>query len=72
MAIRILTDQPPLEAPPVSSRAGVLGTLGRSLITNRKALTGVVLISFFGLVLPSLAAMKISLNLRVKVRACVR
>src|SRR5438445_1444080 len=50
LSIRILTDQPPLEAPPVSSRAGVLGTLGRSLITNRKALTGVVLISFFALV----------------------
>ena len=50
MAIRILTDQPPLEAPAVSSRAGVLGTLGRSLITNRKALTGVVLIGIFAVV----------------------
>jgi peptide/nickel transport system permease protein len=50
MAIRILTDQAPLETPAVSSRAGVLGTLGRSLITNRKALTGVVLICIFALV----------------------
>jgi peptide/nickel transport system permease protein len=50
VAIRILTDQPPLEAPAVSSRAGVLGTLGRSLITNRKALTGVVLIGIFAVV----------------------
>jgi peptide/nickel transport system permease protein len=50
MAIRILTDQPPLEAPLVSSRAGVLGTLGRSLITNRKALTGVVLLGIFAIV----------------------
>jgi peptide/nickel transport system permease protein len=49
VAIRILTDQPPLEAP-VTSRAGVLGTLGRSVITNRKALTGVILIGIFGLV----------------------
>jgi peptide/nickel transport system permease protein len=49
MAIRILTDQP-LEAPVVSSRAGVLGTLGRSLINNRKAMTGVVLLSFFAIV----------------------
>jgi peptide/nickel transport system permease protein len=50
MAIRVLTDQPPLEAPPVSSRAGVVGTLGRSLITNRKALTGVVLLGIFAVV----------------------
>jgi peptide/nickel transport system permease protein len=50
MAIRILTDQPPPEAPAVTSRAGVLGTLGRSLITNRKALTGVVLLGIFTLV----------------------
>src|SRR6478672_13754477 len=50
MAIRILTDQPPLEAPVVTSRAGVVGTLGRSLITNRKALTGVVLLGIFAIV----------------------
>jgi peptide/nickel transport system permease protein len=50
MAIRILTDQAPPETPAVSSRAGVLGTLGGSLITNRKALTGVVLICIFALV----------------------
>jgi peptide/nickel transport system permease protein len=50
MAIRIVTDQPPLEAPAVSSRAGVVGTLGRSLITNRKALTGVVLLGIFAIV----------------------
>src|SRR5882762_4548617 len=50
MAIRILSEQPPLAAPEVTSRAGVLGTLGRSLITNRKALTGLALICFFALV----------------------
>jgi len=50
MAIRIVTDQPPLEAPAVTSRAGVVGTLGRSLITNRKALTGVVLLGIFAIV----------------------
>src|SRR6266550_8834874 len=50
MAIRIVTDQAPLEAPAISSRAGILGTLGQSLVTNRKALTGVVLLCVFALV----------------------
>ena len=50
MAIRILSEQPPLAAPAVSSRAGVLGTLGRSLIGNRKAMTGAVLIGIFAVV----------------------
>lgn len=50
MAIRILTDQPPVEQQFVSSRSGVLGTLGRALVSNRKALAGVVLLGIFALV----------------------
>jgi peptide/nickel transport system permease protein len=50
MAIRILSEQPALEAQAVSSRAGVLGTLGGSVVGNRKAMTGVVLIGIFAMV----------------------
>lgn len=50
MAVRIVTDQAPVETPPVTTRAGVLGTVARALVTNRKALAGVVLLGFFTLV----------------------
>jgi peptide/nickel transport system permease protein len=50
LAIRILSDKQPLEAPSVTSRAGVLGTLGRSLLGNRKAMAGLVLIGIFTVV----------------------
>jgi peptide/nickel transport system permease protein len=50
MAIRILTDQPPVETPSVSTPSGVIGTLARALVSNRKALIGVVLVGIFTVV----------------------
>ncbi len=50
MAIRVLTDQPPVETPSVSSRSGIAGTLARALSSNRKALAGMVLLALFTLV----------------------
>src|SRR3979409_1259362 len=49
MAIRIVTDQP-YEAPAISTRSGILGTLGRALASNRKALAGCILLGVFTLV----------------------
>lgn len=49
MAIRIVTDQT-YEAPAVSAHSGVLGTLGRALVSNRKALAGCVLLGLFTIV----------------------
>jgi peptide/nickel transport system permease protein len=50
MAIRILTEQAPVETPSGSTRSGVVGTLARALVSNRKALAGVVLLGVFTLV----------------------
>lgn len=45
--MRILTDQPPVSTPAVSTRSGVLGTLAKALVSNRKALTGTVVLAIF-------------------------
>jgi peptide/nickel transport system permease protein len=50
MAVRIVTDQAPVETPMVSSQSGVVGTLSRALVSNRKALTGIVVVGIFTLV----------------------
>ena len=50
MAIRILTDQPPVETPSVSTRYGVIGTLAQALVSNRKALSGAIVLAIFALV----------------------
>jgi peptide/nickel transport system permease protein len=50
MAIRIVTDQAPVETPMASSQSGVLGTLARALVSNRKALAGIVVVGIFSLV----------------------
>ncbi len=50
MAMRILTDQPPVETPSISSRSGVVGTLARALVSNRKALAGTVVLGVFAFV----------------------
>jgi peptide/nickel transport system permease protein len=58
MAMRILTDQPPVVTPAVSTRSGVLGTLAKALVSNRKALTGSVVLAiftFFAIFAPVLA-----------------
>src|ERR1700704_935456 len=49
MAMRVVTDQP-YEAPAISTRSGILGTLGRALASNRKAMAGCVLLGIFALV----------------------
>jgi peptide/nickel transport system permease protein len=50
MAVRIVTDQAPVETPMVSSQSGVVGTLARALVSNRKALAGIVVVGIFTLV----------------------
>jgi peptide/nickel transport system permease protein len=50
MAVRVVTDVAPMEAPPASSRAGVLGAVGLALLRNRKAMFGVAMLAFFTLV----------------------
>jgi peptide/nickel transport system permease protein len=50
MAVRVITDVAPMEAPPASSRAGVLGAVGLALLRNRKAMFGVAMLAFFTLV----------------------
>jgi peptide/nickel transport system permease protein len=50
MAMRILIDQPLAQIPAVSTRSGVLGTLARALLSNRKALTGAIVLAVFALV----------------------
>ena len=47
MAIRILTDQPPVSTPAVSTRSGFVGTMAKALVSNRKALTGSVVLGIF-------------------------
>jgi peptide/nickel transport system permease protein len=49
MAIRVITEQAPIQAMPEPSRAGVLATLARSLVSNRKALAGVIVLGVFTL-----------------------
>jgi peptide/nickel transport system permease protein len=50
MAIRILTDQPPVETPSASAGYSVAGTLARALVSNRKALAGALILGLFTLV----------------------
>jgi peptide/nickel transport system permease protein len=50
MAVRIITDQAPVETPMVSSQSGVVGTLARALVSNRKALAGIVVVGIFAVV----------------------
>ena len=50
MAVRVVTDVAPMEAPPASTRAGVLGAVGLALLRNRKAMFGVAMLAFFTLV----------------------
>jgi peptide/nickel transport system permease protein len=50
MAIRILTDQPPVATPSVSAHSGIIRTLASALVSNRKALVGVILLIAFTLV----------------------
>ena len=45
--MRIVTDQPPVSTPAVSTRSGVLGTLAKALVSNRKALIGTVVLGIF-------------------------
>ena len=50
MAVRVVTDQAPVEAPVVTGRRGTLVALGRALTRNRKAVAGLSLFGFFVLV----------------------
>src|SRR5207247_1279436 len=50
VAVRVVTDQPPVEVAIVTSRRGVLGTVARGLTSNRKAMAGLGLFGFFTLV----------------------
>jgi len=50
MAVRVVTDVAPIESPPISSRGGLLASLGLALLRNRKAMAGVILLAFFALV----------------------
>ena len=50
MAIRILTDQPPVAQSPASAGHGVAGTIARALVSNRKALVGVLILAIFTVV----------------------
>ena len=50
MAVRVVIDVAPMEAPPASTRAGVLGAVGLALLRNRKAMFGVAMLAFFTLV----------------------
>src|SRR5881392_2304979 len=47
MAVRVVTDQTAIETPVVTSRQGILGTVGRGLARNRKAVAGLGLFGFF-------------------------
>ena len=49
MALNLVADQSRV-APPVGSRARVLGNLARSLLSNRKALAGLTVLGIFALV----------------------
>src|SRR6266487_2192393 len=50
MAVRVVTDTAVVETPLVASRQGILGTVGRGLAGNRKAVAGLGLFGFFVLV----------------------
>jgi len=50
MAIRILTDQAPVQTPMVSKRSGIAGTLASALLSNRKALAGAAVLAAFTLI----------------------
>src|SRR5437870_881385 len=50
MAIRILTDQAPVQTPMVSKRSGIAGTLASALLSNRKALAGAAVLAAFSLI----------------------
>ena len=50
MAIRILTDQAPVQTPMVSRRSGIAGTLASALLSNRKALAGAAVLVAFTLI----------------------
>src|SRR5438046_10432965 len=47
MAVRVVTDQTAIETPVVTSRQGILGTVGRGLARNRKAVAGLGLFGLF-------------------------
>src|SRR5256885_2342726 len=47
MAVRVVTDQTAIETPVVTSRQGVLGTVGRGLARIRRALAGLGVFGFF-------------------------
>ena len=47
MAIRVVTDQAPIQVQPVSSRRGALGGVARGLARNRKALGGLSVFGFY-------------------------
>ena len=50
MAIRIVTDQAPVQTPMVSRRSGIAGTLASALLSNRKALAGAAVLVAFTLI----------------------
>jgi peptide/nickel transport system permease protein len=50
MAVRVVTDPAVVETPAVTSRRGIVGTVGRGLAGNRKAVAGLALFGFFLLV----------------------
>src|SRR5256712_2827924 len=50
MAIRILTDQAPVQTPMVSRRSGIAGTLASALLTTRRALAGAAVLVAFTLI----------------------
>ncbi|HET7465218.1 MAG TPA: ABC transporter permease [Candidatus Dormibacteraeota bacterium] len=50
MAVRVVTDAVPAEAPPVSTRGGVLAAVGLALLRSRKATFGLTMLAFFALV----------------------
>ena len=50
MAIRVVTDQAPIQAPTVTGRRGALGSVARGLTRNRKALAGLGVFGLFVLV----------------------
>ena len=47
MAIRVVTDQAPIQAPTVTGRRGALGSVARGLTRNRKALAGLGVFGLF-------------------------
>ena len=49
MAIRVVTDQAPVQVPIVTGRRGALGAVARALTRNRKALAGLGVFAFFAL-----------------------